>query len=332
VIEMATQNTSLSGAPPARMSLNAVVTGRRAQPMRVLLYGVEGVGKSSFAAGAPAPIFLGAEDGTAELDVTRLPNAQDWQDVLDGLHVLQTEKHPYQTLVVDTLDWAEPMLWKFICKRDGKDNIEDYGYGKGYVAALDEWRFFLQRLDGLRGRGMHVVLLAHSWIKPFANPEGDNFDRYELKLNNKAAGLLKEWTDCVLFANYETFAKRNDKKQIKGLSTGARFIYTERRAAYDAKNRYRLPPMLPLSWDEFATAAAKIHSVPSAAEQDAALEKLEAAARAELAKLIEQLPADRRERAAAALAAAGTDPVAVAVVSNRVNATLDLIERQKEAI
>ena len=307
-----TQNTSLSGAPPARMSLGAVVTGRRAQPMRVMLYGVEGVGKSSFAAGAPAPIFLGAEDGTSELDVHRLPMAEEWQDVIDGVHVLQTEKHQYRTLVVDTVDWAEPLLWKFICKRDDKSSIEDYGYGKGYVAALDEWRFFLARLDGLRRVGMHVILLAHSWIKPFANPEGDNYDRYELKLNNKAAGLLKEWADCVLFANYETFVKKNDKKQVKGSDNGARFIYTERRAAYDAKNRYGLPPQLPLSWDDFAAAAAARHADDPVK------------VRAALEELIAQLPEDKRARAGAALTAAGDDPAKLANVRNRVNATLEL--------
>jgi len=307
-----TQNASLSGAPPTRMNLGAVVTGRRAQPMRVMLYGVEGVGKSSFAAGAPAPIFLGAEDGTSELDVHRLPMAEEWQDVLDGIHVLQTEKHAYRTLVVDTVDWAEPLLWKFICKRDDQASIEGYGYGKGYVAALDEWRFFLARLDGLRRVGMHVILLAHSWIKPFANPEGDNYDRYELKLNNKAAGLLKEWADCVLFANYETFVKKNDKKQVKGSDNGARFIYTERRAAYDAKNRYGLPPQLPLSWDDFAAAAAARHADDPAK------------VRATLEALIAQLPEDRRARAGAALEAAGEDPAKLANVRNRVNATLEL--------
>lgn len=310
-----TQTSSLAGPPP-RMSLGAVVTGRRPQPMRVLLYGVEGVGKSSFAAAAPAPIFLGAEDGTSELDVSRLPLAQEWQDVLDGIHILQTEKHSYKTLVVDTVDWAEPLLWKFVCKRDGQTSIESYGYGKGYVAALDEWQFFLQRLDGLRRAGMHVVLLAHSWIKSFKNPEGEDFDRYELKLNNKAAGLLKEWTDCVLFANYETFAKKNEKtKAVKGLSTGARFIFTERRAAYDAKNRYGLPTQLPLSWEAFAEAAAARHGTDKSA----------------LEQLIAQLPDDKRARATEALKAAGDDPAKLASFQNRLNATLELVEREKGA-
>jgi hypothetical protein len=310
------QSTTLSGAPPSRMSLGAVVTGRIAAPMRVLLYGVEGVGKSSFAAGAPAPVFLAAEDGTNELDVARLPLAQDWQDVLDAVHLLQNEKHAYKTLVIDTLDWIEPMIWRFICARDSEKDIESYGYGKGYTKALQEWQFLLQRLDGLRRGGMHVVLLAHSWIKPFKNPQGEDYDRYELKLNKQAAGICKEWPDCVLFANHEVRAKLDDKtKRVRGESSGARFIYTARTAAYDAKNRYGLPKMLPLSWADFAAAAAKRHS---------------GIARTEIEKLIEQLPEGKRPLATAALASAGDDQAALAVVRNRVHATLDLLEREKE--
>ncbi len=314
---MATPQTQdLSGAPPSRMSLGAIVTGRIAAPMRVLLYGVEGVGKSSFAAGAPSPVFLAAEDGTNELDVARLPLAREWEDVIDAMHLLHVEKHPYKTLVIDTLDWIEPMIWKFICKRDEQADIETYGFGKGYTKALQEWHYLLQRLDRLRGIGMNVVLLAHSWIKPFKNPQGEDYDRYELKLNKQAAGVCKEWPDCVLFANHDVRAKRDEKtKRVRGEASGARFIYTERTAAYDAKNRYGLPKLLPLSWDEFATAAARRHS---------------GIARAAIEKLIEQLPEDKRARAGAALTAAGDDQAALANVRNRVNATLDVLEREKE--
>ena len=245
----------------SRMSLTALIKGRQERPLRALLYGVEGVGKSTFGAMAPDAIFLGAEDGTAHLDVTRFPAPTSWTDILDAIRVLGTEGHAFKTLVIDTLDWAEPMLWKRICERDGKKDVEDYGYGKGYTAALDQWRVFLAYLERLRDKKqMHVILLAHSWIKPFKNPEGDDFDRYELKINNKAGGLVKEWCDHVLFANYETFASKDEKtKRIKGVSTGARLIYTTRTAAYDAKNRADLPESLPLDWSEFY-AAVKAHA------------------------------------------------------------------------
>ncbi len=260
---MATTNTAAAQprntntAPvPSRMNLAALVKGKQARPIRVVLFGTEGVGKSTFAAAAPAPIFLGAEDGTSHLDVTRFPMPTTWQEVLDAIRVLETEPHDFKTLVVDTLDWAEPMLWAHICKRDEMANVEAYGYGKGYVAALDEWRVFLGALERMRDRrGMNIVFLAHSWIKPFKNPDGEDFDRYEFKLHPKASGLIKEWVDAVLFANFETFAVKDAKtKRTKGVSTGARLVYTTRTAAYDAKNRADLPESMPLAWEDFAAA------------------------------------------------------------------------------
>jgi hypothetical protein len=238
------------------MSLDALVKGKKESPIRALLYGVEGIGKSTFAANAPAPIFIGAEDGTAQLDVVRFPSPENWNDVKEAVRELTSAQHDYRTAVIDTLDWAEPLLWEFICQRDKQTNIEAYGYGKGYTAALDEWRVFVAMLEKLRReQHMNVILVAHSVIKPFKNPEADDFDRYELKLNGKAAGLLKEWCDAVLFANYETFAMPDAKtKRVKGVDSGARIIHTQRRAAYDAKNRYGLPETLPLSWQEFEAA------------------------------------------------------------------------------
>lgn len=248
----------ITAVPASRMRLDAVVKGRQTRPLRIVLYGVEGIGKSTFGASAPAPIFLAAEDGTAHLDVHRLPVPETWDEVLSGVRLLATQEHPYRTLVVDTVDWVEPLLWKAICERDGKKDIEDYGYGKGYVAALDQWRVLLGDLERLRERtGMAVILLAHSWIKPFKNPEGDDYDRYELKIHNKAGGLLKEWADVVLFSNWETLQAKDDRtKRVRGVSTGARMLYTTRTAAYDAKNRFDLPEVLPLDWSEFCTACA----------------------------------------------------------------------------
>lgn len=236
-----------------RMSLSSVSRGRIQQPLRVLLYGTEKLGKSTFASEAPAPIFICAEDGTAQLDIARFPEPKTWPEIIEAIRELGTEKHDYRTLVIDSVDWAEPLLWKHICQRDGKRSIEDYGYGRGHVAALDEWRLFLAALEQLRRTAnMHVVLLAHAFVRKFSNPEGEDFDRFSLKMNEKAAGLLKEWSDAVLFANYETHAiKEKEGGKVKGFGGGARYIYTERRAAWDAGNRFGLPPRLPLNWAEF---------------------------------------------------------------------------------
>lgn len=239
-----------------RMTLESIQGGRRVRPVRVVGYGPEGVGKSTFGAGAPSPVFIGPEDGTDHLDVQRFPAPKSLEDVYDAVRVLGTTDHSYQTLVIDTLDWMEPVLWDHICKRDAQDNIEAYGYGKGYVAAVDEWRRLLSILDRLRDvKSMHIVLLAHSWIRSFKNPEGEDFDRYQLKLHDKSSGLIKEWADCVLFFNYETYAAKDSKtKRIRGVSTGSRLIHTTRTAAYDAKNRYDLPESMPLDWSDFFAA------------------------------------------------------------------------------
>lgn len=252
------QNPSTQPQAPSRMKLGAVTKGRLERPMRVLVYGTEGIGKSTFAAAAPSPIFLAAEDGTAQLDIARFPEPKSWREVFDAIEELTEGAHEFKTLVVDTLDWLEPLCWQAVCERSRWKSIEDGGYGKGYVAALDEWRVFLARLERLRERRqMHIIFLAHSWVKTFKSPDTDDFDRYELKVHTKAGGLLKEWADAVLFARYETFSHTDEKtKRVKGVSTGARVLHTQRTAAWDAKNRYDLPELLPLDFQAFADAVA----------------------------------------------------------------------------
>ncbi len=242
-------------APPeSKMKLSTLVRGKQLRPIRAVVFGPEGTGKSTFAANAPTPIFIGAEDGTAQLDVVRFPSPSTWSDILEAVRVLTVEEHQFQTLVIDTLDHAEPLIWRQVCLRAGEATIEDVGggYGKGYTVAMDEWRALLAALERMqRAKPMHVLLLAHSHIKSFKNPEGPDWERYELKLNQKAAGLMKEWSDAVLFVNHETFAVADKAKRTRGVSTGARLIHSERSASFDAKNRYGLPPTLPLSWSAF---------------------------------------------------------------------------------
>lgn len=243
-----------------------MTTGKQQQPHRILLYGTEGIGKSTFGAGAPKAIFVPVEQGSHHLDVARFPKPESWRDVLDAVRTLTVEQHDYQTLVIDTVDAAEPLLWRMMIERDqSKDrngrpklrDIEDYGFGKGFQKALDDWRVLLRGLETLQAqRAMHVVLLAHSQVRTFKNPEGEDFDRYELKLNAKASGLIKEWADCVLFAQLETFAKRDEStKRVRGIDSGTRLLRVERRAAYDAKNRFGITESVPLSWTDFDEAS-----------------------------------------------------------------------------
>jgi AAA domain len=303
---------------PARMSLTKVVSGKIAKPIRALVWGTEGIGKSTFGSNAPSPIFLGAEDGTSELDVARFPEPQSWQDACDAVLELVNAEHSYQTLVIDTLDWLEPLCWAHVCATrpttGGKRaaSIEDYGYGKGYAAALDEWRRLLSMIERLRTlRSMHVVLLAHGWIKPFKNPDGEDYDRFELKLHPKAGGLLKEWCDSVLFANYETLTHESNGRS-KGLSTGARVLHTQRRAAFDAKNRYDLPDTLPLDWHAFHAAVQ--------AHRPADPNKL----KARIAALLERAPDDIRTRVTTALTKVGDNAAELARIADKLAATVQI--------
>lgn len=299
---------------PRRMTLGAVTRGQLHKPLRVLLYGVEGVGKSTFGAAAPSPIFLASEDGTATLDVARFPEPQCWSDVLDAIDTLTTEPHDFRTLVIDTLDWLEPLCWAQVVAEGGPKikSIEDFGYGKGYVAALDQWRGLLARLERMRtARGMHVIMLAHSWVKPFKNPEDDDYDRYELKLHAKAGGLLKEWCDAVLFARHDETTARDEKtKRTRGVSSGARVICTSRTAAYDAKNRHDLPPTMPLSWADFE--AATIARAPASAT----------ALRARIEQLLPSAAPDIAARAQKAVTEAGEDAARLARIADHLAATI----------
>lgn len=275
---------------------------------RVVLYGPEGVGKSTFAANAPGALFLGAEEGTAQLDVARLPEPKTWQDVLDSIDELTRETHDFQSLVIDTLDWIEPLCFAEVCRKAKCESIEDPGFGKGYTMALDYWRGLLARLDALRvARGMNIICLAHTQIRTFKNPAGDDFDRYELKVNAKAAGLWKEWADAVLFAVHEEYTKKGGGPggKAKAFSTGARVVHTQRQAAWDAKSRYPLPEMIALDWHEFWGAVQR-------GEPDSP-EKLTAA----IAGLLDLVDPELRAKVEEAVTRAKGDAVELARILNK---------------
>lgn len=278
-----------AGASPERSFLAHVKTGKLEQPLRVVVYGPQGVGKSTFAAEAPSPIFIGAEDGTAALDIARFPSPESFEDALAMVRELARTPTQFRTVVIDSLDWMEPLIWQHVCAAENKPSIrkiEDFGYGKGYVAALDEWRRLLIELDHLRAaRRMHVVLIAHTAQKKTKNPAGDDWDRFAMKLHDKAAGLVSEWADDVLFAQFEFYTQRTRESRdgkdysAKAVSTGQRLLYTTWDAAYDAKNRHGLPESIALSWPAFyelATAQTNEERSTVLAEIDALLPRVPA--------------------------------------------------------
>lgn len=308
----------MEAATQKRPGLADVIKGRIVAPVRVLMTGTDGVGKTTFAADAPDPIFVGKESGTKELSTNRWPEVHSWPDVLHAVDVLTKEGHDFKTLAIDSLDWIEPLCWAHVCatKRDraGKshDTIEGFGFGAGYVLALDVWRDLLARLDALQTkRKMNVILIGHTLIKTFKNPEGDDFERYQLKLHDKSGALLREWADAVLFANYETLTHQKDQRsQVKGVSTGARIMHTERRAAFDAKNRYGLPDSMALSWQAFAEAVALSRTDRSVSIRES------------IAATLRDQPEALVTRVNAAVAKAGDDSAKLAQILNHLTVTV----------
>lgn len=246
--------------PPSsrRMSLASVRRGAALKPPKIVIYGTPGIGKTTFAASAPDPIFIQTEDGLGLIDAAHFGDvARSYQDVLDAITTLLEEPHDFQSVVFDSLDQLEPLIWQHVAERESKKNIEAFGYGKGYILAAEEFRTFLSGLDALRDRGMTVVVIAHSEIKRFESPEHEPFDRYQMRLHKLANDIVCEWADALLFASYKVHVVRDQVKgqeRSRGAGKGDRVLYTEERPAFRAKNRYRLPAELPLSWESFQAA------------------------------------------------------------------------------
>ena len=231
----------------------AISRGRITRPQKAVIYGPEGVGKSTFASLTPAPVFLDTEGGTHHLDVIRLDAASTWDEITATVTQLAKTQHPFRTLVIDTADWLEKRLSEHLCRKANKDSIEDFGYGKGWVLLTEEFARFLNSLDVLLARGMHVVFLAHSTVKKFEAPDqAGSYDRFELKLSKSVAPLLKEWADLVLFANYVTRIAEKDSGKNRGVGGKERVLFATHSAAYDAKNRHGLPDKLPFSMEALA--------------------------------------------------------------------------------
>jgi len=227
------------------MSLT-ITKGPRKSAVRAVIYGVEGIGKTSLAAQLPAPLFLDLEEGTHQLDVARA-SVDSITGLTASLTHLASDSQGFQTIVIDSADWAERLAAEALLKKQNKKSIEDFGFGKGFVMLAEEMARTLAACDTLIHRGLHVVWIAHAKTVRVSPPDMvDGFDRYELKMAKQTAPLFKEWADLLLFANYETTLIKGNDGRVKGDGGKRRLLFAERSAAWDAKNRYGLPEQLSL--------------------------------------------------------------------------------------
>lgn len=234
-----------------------IISGAISSAQKVVVYGPEGIGKSTFASQFPDPLFIDTEGSTKKLNVKRYPKPTSWEMLNNEIREVISSK-PCKTLVIDTVDWAEQLCLNSICDRYQKKGIEDFGYGNGYVYEKEEFGRFLNLLQDVTDSGIHVVLTAHAQIKKFEQPdELGSYDRWELKLgkktNSQISPLVKEWADTVLFANYKTYAVAVDDKGKKFKAQGGeRVMYTTHHTCWDAKNRDGLPPEMPFEYNGIA--------------------------------------------------------------------------------
>jgi len=259
------------------VKIDSIRKGVRIKPPKVVLYGVGGIGKTTWAAAAPKPIFLFTEEGQGMLDVPRFepdgkPTIQSWEQAIECLSVLHSEEHDFNTVVIDSLDFCEPLLQSYAARSRGKDGIEDFGFGKGYTFAVDDAMVMLRWLDALRdNRNMAIILICHAESKRFESPDAESYDRYKLKLHDRLAARVYDWADCVLFSNYKAHVVRDKEafgqERKRAVGIGERIIYTEERPAFWAKNRYSLPPELPMSWGAFQDAVSRAAAAARGAGQ-----------------------------------------------------------------
>ena len=209
------------------MSKYAVTTGIQNAPVKTVLYGPEGIGKSTFASYFPDPVFIDTEGGTKRLNVKRLPQPTSWAMLLDEVAEVRKGSVPCGTLVIDTADWAERLCIQAVCAKAKVNGIEDFGYGKGYTYVKEEFGKLLDALEEVLQAGHNVVVLAHAAITKFEQPDAvGNYDRWSMKTSKQVAPLLREWCDMLLFANYKTVVEKvGDGKNAKSKASGGRRVH-----------------------------------------------------------------------------------------------------------
>ena len=250
-------------------SLSSLRSTKSDKPPLVVVYGVHGVGKTQLASEWPSPLYLNTAGETPPSDVEmQTPGTMEtYEEVLDIISDLLTTEHGHKTLIIDSLDGMEPLVWAHVCKQNGWQTIEDAGFGKGYVAADAPWRDFLAGLAALKRAGIAVVLLAHTDIFRFDSPTSDPYSRYGIKLHKRAAALVQEAADIVGFVNYRVTLKQADagfnKKVTHGEGGGDRQIHLEERPGFLAKNRYSMPATMPLKKGDGFTSLSKFFPAPT---------------------------------------------------------------------
>lgn len=231
---------------PKQESHMQIIKGRQPRAWKGLIYGVPGIGKSTFSALAPNPVFLDIEDGIARIEADKTPHLRSFTEFLEALRWAYSSE--YKTIVIDTVDFLEQLLHVHLCEKNNWKSMEAPGYGKGFAMAQEEWVKILNIFDSFVQADKNVLLVGHDQIKSFVSPDQDAYDRYMIKLNQKSANLIVAKMDFVFFAQFETILKEDRVKddRYRAVGTGKRVLRTSETPAWVAKNRFSLQPTIPM--------------------------------------------------------------------------------------
>ncbi len=243
-----------------------IIEGKTNPPLKAVIYGPEGIGKSTLASHAPGALFIDTEGGTAHMDVRRIPRPSSWEELISTIEEVAKTPGICQTLILDTADWAEMQCIKDICAKYKVSGLESFGYGKGYTYVGEEMARLLASCDKVVAAGMNVVIIAHAKMRKQELPDEQGaFDRWEMKLSKQAAPLMKEWPDLLLFLNYKTLVVTSENSTKKATG-GKRVMYTSHSPVWDAKNRFNLPEEMDMDFSGIAKLF-KDSAAPAAPEE-----------------------------------------------------------------
>ena len=255
-----------------------ITRGKIPKAKKVVVYGTEGIGKSTFASQFPDPLFIDTEGSTRELDVARFDPPTSWTMLKSQVEYVGKYPDVCRTLVIDTADWAERIMIESLCREKGWDGLEGAGYGKGYTYAAEEFGKLLNRLSDVVDKGINVVITAHAEMKKVELPEEmGSYDHWSMKTSKKVSPMIREWADMVLFANYKVMVVNVDgqgtakgKNKAQG---GRRVMYTNHTPFWDAKNRYGLKEELPFEFSAISHIFASAPEVEAEAPKKTASRK-----------------------------------------------------------